>query len=112
MAVIHYILRGHTPVPIKSVQAWAEWFEHSDARRIAHDRIEDVLVSTVFLGLDHNFGRGRPILFETLVFGGPLDGTMERYSTWDEAEIGHTDMLQRVTDATPPGPAPILPVPR
>ena len=50
-------------------------------------------VSTVFLGIDHNFGgKGKPILFETMVFGkGDLvpDNWMARYCTWEQAEAGH-----------------------
>jgi len=68
-----------------------------DDRRVALDK--DVApgaeVSTVFLGLDHAFGDGPPVLFETMVFGGPLDGEQDRYCTWDEAVAGHAAMLAR-----------------
>ena len=53
----------------------------------------------MFLGLDHSFGGGAPLLFETMVFGGPLDGEQERYSTWNEAEAGHKLMVERVQAA-------------
>lgn len=46
-------------------------------------------VSTVWLGLDHSFGYGPPLIFETMVFGGPEDQYQERYSTVEEARIGH-----------------------
>lgn len=36
-------------------------------------------VSTVFLALDHAYGGGPPVLFETLVLGGSLDQSMDRY---------------------------------
>lgn len=54
-------------------------------------------VSTVFLGLDHSFegDDSEPILFETLVFDGELDGEMDRYYTWDEAVKGHAKMVKR-----------------
>jgi hypothetical protein len=57
-------------------------------RRVALDSIEDVDVSTVFLGLDHGFG-GKPLWFETMIVGGPLDDSQERYTTIEEAEAGH-----------------------
>jgi len=39
----------------------------------------DVEISTVFLGIDHSFsGSKEPLLFETMVFGGPLDQKMDR----------------------------------
>lgn len=64
---------------------------------MARDEFEGgAYVSTVFLGLDHRFGQGEPLVFETMVFGGPLDQEQERYSTWDEAEAGHKAMVERV----------------
>lgn len=52
-----------------------------------------------FLGIDHNWGVGPPLLFETMVFGGWLDGEQERCSTWDEAEAQHKTMVLRVKDS-------------
>lgn len=61
------------------------------------DVLGKVRVSTVFLGLDHQFEKGgRPLIFETMVFGGSLDDECERYSTWAEAETGHAAMVERV----------------
>jgi hypothetical protein len=56
-------------------------------------------VSTVWLGLDHAFMGGPPLIFETLVFGGVLDGEMNRYSTEEQARQGHEDMVLRVRAA-------------
>ena len=67
-------------------------------RTVAKDKIGDVEISTVFLGLDHQFGKGRPLLFETMVFGGELDQEMDRYSTYEEAEKGHKFMVKRVKE--------------
>lgn len=49
-------------------------------------------VSTVFLVIDHNHGFGLDdpgIWYETMVFGGSLDGHQWRYSTRADAEAGH-----------------------
>jgi hypothetical protein len=56
-----------------------------------------VTVSTVFLGLDHSFGGGPPVLFETMVFGMP-DGSeyQDRYHTWQEAEAGHREVVRKL----------------
>lgn len=54
-----------------------------------------IRVSTVFLGLDHRFGEGPPLVFETMVFGGPLDQDVDRYTTWEEAEAGHAVLVDR-----------------
>jgi hypothetical protein len=98
MKPIHYILDGRTPVAVDWL-TWAEWFEKTE-RHVADDTIGASRVSTVFLGLDHNFhATGPPVLFETLVFGGPLNGEGDRYITYDQAEAGHTAMLVRVAEA-------------
>lgn len=70
---------------------WARWYETADAERIvAQTGNEALMISTVFLGLDHNFyGRGPPLLFETMVFGGEHDGDQWRCATWTEAEADH-----------------------
>jgi hypothetical protein len=68
--------------------------------RVAQDQIGVARVSTVFMGIDHNFTRGGPpLLFETMIFGGPEDGFQARYSTWDEAEAGHAVALHLAVGA-------------
>jgi len=59
---------------------------------------QSILISTVFLGLDMGFGHPKrdPLLFETMVFNGPLNEEMDRYSSWVEAEAGHEAMCDRV----------------
>ena len=78
---------------------WAEWLEHAgDARRVAHDLWidatgQEILVSTVFLGLDHAFGCGPPVLWETMIFGGPHDQHQDRYTSREAAVAGHATAL-------------------
>jgi hypothetical protein len=73
---------------------WGEFFG-SDRRLVNQHELGESFVSTVFLGIDHNFsGVGPPLLFETLVQGGPMNDHMERYSTWDEAVAGHCSVLR------------------
>ena len=60
--------------------------------RVAIDRIGKVKISTVFLVINcnHNFDDPVPLVFETMVFGGKYDQYCERYSTWQDAEEGHS----------------------
>jgi hypothetical protein len=58
-------------------------------KRVGDDDVEGQRVSTVFLNLDHNWSGGEPLLFETMIFGGPYGAYMERYSTYDQAKAGH-----------------------
>lgn len=64
---------------------------------IARDTVGDAVVSTVFLGLDHQFGDGPPLVFETMIFGGEHDQEQWRYSTIEEAREGHDRAVQIVS---------------
>jgi hypothetical protein len=94
----HYILDADHNAKPAELMEWAKFFEDMSKRRVANDHIGDVRVSTVFLGLDHSFGEGPPLIFETLIFGGPLDQEMWRYSTWDEAVEGHQHAVDLVRE--------------
>lgn len=96
-----YILEGHKAVPEPDLMKWAAWIEHSDNRRVARTAVDDkVFVSTVFLGVDYDFtGHGTPILFETMIFGGPLDEYQERCGTWAEAVNMHRRAVSRAKKA-------------
>ncbi len=99
----NYKLVGHDPVPVNDVLEWAFWFENAKEEcKVAFDTVGDADISTVFLGLDHNYFGGVPILFETMIFGGEYDQYQERYHTWDEAEAGHKRNVEMVrTHRTP-----------
>jgi hypothetical protein len=95
-----YILDGHEPVEEPDLMRWAEWMEAND-RQIRLTVQGDVWVSTIFLGLDHNWDEGPPLLFETMVFGLTGDEYQERYSTWAEAEQGHANAVNQTFKPTP-----------
>lgn len=90
----NYKLVGKEVVPCASIDEWSTEFKKD--RTVAKNTVGGSFVSTVFLATDDSFGGSRPLLFETVVFGGPLEGEQERYSTWDEAERGHQAMVARV----------------
>ena len=87
-----YILDGHKPVVCEDLLKWAKWFKKAD-RRVARTQIGDVEISTVFLGLNHGFGKTL-ILFETMIFGGEFGQDTWRYSTWEQAEKGHEEVVK------------------
>jgi len=83
---------NHEVIPVEYVLEWANMFEDTGARIVAKDRIGrgNVEVSTVFLGINHSFfGNAPPLWFETMIFGGHLDGYQERCTTWDQAVAQH-----------------------
>jgi hypothetical protein len=87
--------------PIKLMD-WAKRFEDLEYRRVAWDGLPSGgYVSTVWLGLNHAFGGGPPLIFETMVF--PECTICERYATEEDARAGHARILRKETvKATPP----------
>lgn len=92
----YYILKDKEPVPAEMLE-WAAFFEDIDQRMIARDDLGEVLISTVFLGLDHSYSdEGPPLLFETMVFNTKKgEEDMYRYSSWDEAVAMHNKLVER-----------------
>jgi hypothetical protein len=87
---------GHTPIPCYSLIEWGRWLQDAN-RVVSWTGGPDKCVSTVFLGLDHrHFGRGPPLVFETMLFlNGKGTDEMDRYSSWDDAEIGHKAFVRK-----------------
>ena len=91
-----YILdKDGTPKEETDLLVWAKWFDTAD-RIVKKTMVGNVRVSTVFLGLDHNFSGGTPILWETMVFGGSMDEHMDRYATRQAALDGHAEVVALV----------------
>lgn len=97
---IFYILVDGEPVPEPDVAAWSRWMEESrEDRVLARTMIGNgVVVSTVFLGIDHSWTGANPILYETMIFGGEHDQDQWRYATLDEAVLGHQAAIALVRD--------------
>lgn len=70
------------------LMAWAREVE-AEGKHVGNDTIDGQQVSTVWAGLNHRFGEGPPLIFETMIFGGPHDQYQERYSTEEAALAGH-----------------------
>lgn len=99
-----YILDGHKVVEEPDILKWGQWFETANRTvkkdiatvSIDGENVGEITISTVFIGIDHNFGDVPPLLFETMVFGGKLDQEMDRCSTWEGAEKMHELMCEKV----------------
>lgn len=87
------------PKAVDDTLTWAKWFETAE-RHVADETIGDSRISTVFLGIDHGFGHGEPVLWETMVFGGSLDGEQDRCAGARlNASAMHERMVIRVREA-------------
>jgi hypothetical protein len=94
-----YILNNNNkPIPA-SIKEAADWLEEGSNRRtVKRDEIDDITVSTVFLGLDHSWTPGgKPVLWETMIFGGEHDQYQERYTSHEDALEGHKKALTLIT---------------
>lgn len=89
------------PQPVSgpdAVLTWGRWFEHFPNRQVLLTKVSPtVRVSTVFLGLDHQFGDGPPLLFETMVFGSLFNEWQWRSSTRLNALLQHQFGVDLVT---------------
>lgn len=110
------ILDENDRVKIVTLKEWAMWFgAHSKERIVARDEINGYTVSTIFLGLDHQFlPNGRPLYWETMIFDPPTErehpsatlrdayrdryatgsNYQDRYSTAAEARAGHVRAVE------------------
>lgn len=101
MSLYYKLDANHNVIRCADVMEWGRWFEDHDARRVGDTTVGAKRVSTVFLGLNHNFGESDDlIIFETMVFD--ADGQEEdctRYRTWDEAARGHAEVVAKLREA-------------
>lgn len=86
----------------ESLTKWGEFMQKAELH-VADEKVDGIRISTVFLGLDHSFGVGPAILWETMCFcegptdGHPLDQTMMRCSgSREQAEAMHKRMVEKV----------------
>lgn len=103
----HFILdEDQRAVPV-GMGTWAVWMQANRSRKIVRqETVRGYWISTVFLGMNHNFhGEGPPLIFETMVFQGEKsDLFCERYATLDEAEVGHAHIAAYIgACGRPPG---------
>lgn len=114
----YYRLVDGKPVPCPELDFLADWPQVTDIRALAeqvkrdqallhevwsekHRRIDKTVirgveVSTVFLVLDHAWGDGPPVLFETMVFGGFFDELQRRYCSREAALAGHREVVEHI----------------
>lgn len=102
----YYDRAGH---PIEHLE-WARLFELDGYKRVLLTELLDGgEVSTVWLGLNHSWRAGEaPLIFETMVFGGPHDQDQWRWHTQEEAEAGHTWIVAQLDAGKDPTQADVL----
>jgi hypothetical protein len=81
---------------------WAQWMELPE-RIVLQTQCGDLMISTVFLGINHRFfGGGLPVLWETMVFDRDRAVYYEhtrRYTSKLDALTGHREVMVEVEAA-------------
>jgi len=80
------------------------FYDRSGKPNVRYDEIGKFYISTVFLGINHNFSpSGPPIIFETMIFvkddldsPQPFEDFQTRYATEDAAIKGHEEACDEV----------------
>lgn len=87
-----WILEGKVPIPCKDTIEWGQWMHgHFKDRVVCQQDVDNLWVSTVFVGVDQNhFPSDEPLLFETMIKkNGDWLNYIERTSTWELAIEQH-----------------------
>lgn len=89
--------------PISGEECYTK--ENQNNRIVRRTSVGNYAINTVWLGLDHNYDGGKPLIFETMVFrttefgstniGDYSEIDMDRYSTEEEAIVGHYNMVEK-----------------
>jgi hypothetical protein len=83
--------------PITSPLEWTFLQANLSYVHVRCTMVGDVEVSTVWVGMALAGGTPtRPLIFETMVFGGKHDDRAWRYATEDEADAGHDVVVELV----------------
>jgi len=80
-----------------SMREYTKWLDKNPTKKaVRQEEIGKSYVSTVFLGLDHGYKQGIPVLYETMIFGGKHDQYQERYTSLEDAVKGHKVAVELV----------------
>lgn len=110
---IKWILMNRVPIPCDDLFTWGRWMARDENIIVAQTALdEEVRVSTIFMGIDHNWSsdyESLPILFETIAFGEERSAKLfgralsyretlvqRRYCTWQEAAEGHEQICAEI----------------
>jgi hypothetical protein len=86
--------------PITSPLEWSALHEDLGYVHVRMTAVGEAQVSTVWVGIPQAGSTPeRPLIYESMVFGGPLDEQAWRYSTEGEATAGHDHVVALVREA-------------
>lgn len=100
---MHYLLDENNIPYLEKDMTKIEKFYKNDRKILKQEKLsinnESVMISTVFLVLDYSFDLSighKPILWETMVFGGKFNLHQERYTSHKDALKGHKLIVSKI----------------
>lgn len=94
-----YIIKNKRVCKSKSLEQFIDWFNKEDPDLLLWlDRIKNTSIVTAFFGYDIGINDSQPVMLESVIIGGTLDGQKYRYGSYGEARAGHQRRLKRVRD--------------
>ena len=95
---MYYILQGRAVVECPIEREFDQWCRsHRGERLVRSDSVYGTTIHTVFVGINNALEGNTPLVFNTVVLSGrQMDEDTAWCSTWDQAEIMHAEMIERV----------------
>lgn len=92
----HYILDEERNIIPVDLMTWAKWLDRpGNKRTIDRTKKGKLVVSTVFIGLDHGYREeDEPLIFESMFFDDGSEKDCVRTSTVEEAQEAHKKMCE------------------
>ncbi len=108
----YFILNDGRVTEEPDYETWSKWYEstYENVSGIAQTETTQGTVTTKFMAMSMALDKNAaPMIFETSVSGGWLDGQIQRYATIEEAKQGHQTWVEKVkkeedeNEVPPPG---------
>ena len=97
MAFVFYTLDDKKRVIRCDGETWKESnkkLRKDSLHEVAATISGEMMVATIFTGLTQII-EPKPLVFVSTVFGLPDETPSQKYSTWEEAEIGHKELVDK-----------------
>lgn len=85
-----------------TIEEYTKLFANREYCEVAITELNNTRISTIWLGINHNYGEGPPLIFETMIFGGEFDQYQTRYTSLLQAVRGHELIVNAVKKGEKP----------
>src|SRR5215217_4301245 len=87
----YYILENNKPLQVDDYEQWKQWLETANREVQRTELPNGIIIATEFIGQAECLDELKPpLLFETMIRGGINNGLVQQYTSWEQAEEGHS----------------------